>query len=299
MKTLDHFVSTPARQHVRVVLALTLIVVLASPSPAQNTAGQKTTQDTTPQNKDFKGYRVVSGNCDSSDKDKPASPECNYKIENGKPTVQSAGVPATVQRTGIVKVGDQSGDKVTTVFIGDSVETSSDSAAVITTEGSTVYVPANTEVTYGKNMISVGCGGAVVSTISGMVSNIMHTGITVIPQDEYSRYEVTQTNGTIQISAREGSVIVKVGDKETTLSDQANNVPNEQQVRNATKALQTGAKLTTLAAGASVTFGGSACLLPPVVTFPITTAASVASAAGAAGIVGIKVLEPTTPITPN
>ena len=287
------------RQRTRALLALSLCVMLASPSPAQNSAGQDAKKDAAQQGKDFKGYRVVSGNCDSNDMSKPVSTECNNKVQNGKSSDQSAGVPATVQRTGDVKVGTQSGDKITTVFVGDTVETSSNSAAVITTEGSTVYVPANTEVAYGKNMISVGCGGAVISTVSGMSSNIMNTGITVIPQDEYSRYEVSQTNGTIQISAREGSVIVKVGDKETTISDQTNNVPTEQQLRNATKALQNGAKLTTLAAGASVTFAGSACLLPPAVVFPATTAASVAGAAGAAGIAGIKVLEPATPITPN
>jgi len=179
-------------------------------------------------------------------------------------------LPATVQRTGDVKVGTQEGDKVTTVFVGDTVETSANSAAVITTEGSTVYVPANTDVTYGKNQISVGCGGAVVSTVTGMTANVMNTAIQVVPENEYSRFEVNQSNGTIQIAAREGTVVVK-----------------------------NGAKFATLAAGASMTFAGSACIVPPVVVFPATTAASISAATAGASIVGIKVLTPVTPTSPD
>jgi len=281
MNTATHSALNSLWLRMRASTCMLLVILATSPSSAQNSApkdtsklGQGDTKDNTQAPRDFKGYRVISGGCVSQDKDQ----ECldnsgNGKDGNGKNAQQKGStdnIPATVQRTGDVKVGTQTGDKVTTVFVGDTVETSSNSAAVITTEGSTVYVPANTDVVYGKNQISVGCGGAVVSTVTGMTANVMNTSIQIVPENEYSRYEVNQTNGTIQIAAREGTVVVK-----------------------------NGAKYATLAAGASMTFAGSACVLPPIVTFPATTAAGISGATAAASVVGIKVLSPVTPTSPN
>jgi len=106
--------------------------------------------------------------------------------------------------------------------------------------------------------------------VTGMTANVMNTSIQVVPENEYSRFEVNQTNGTIQIAAREGTVVVK-----------------------------NGAKFATLAAGASLTFAGSACIVPAVVAFPAATAAGVSAATAAASLIGIKVLTPVTPTSPN
>src|SRR5579883_3182569 len=64
----------------------------------------------------------------------------------------------TIQSTTPIHVnGSSAADKGSaTIFVGDKIETARGSAAVITSEGSTVLVPAKTTVLFGDNVIDVG-----------------------------------------------------------------------------------------------------------------------------------------------
>src|SRR4051812_9348563 len=84
---------------------------------------------------------------------------------DNKPPAEQ-GNAATVQKSGTVNVnGQTTAQPSTTVFQGDRIETTTNSAAVITTEGSTIVVPANTQIVYGNNIITIGCGQAAVTTV--------------------------------------------------------------------------------------------------------------------------------------
>ncbi len=206
-----------------------------------------------------------------------------------------AGPAGTIQSSTPIHVnGSSAADKgSTTIFVGDKIETARSSAAVITSEGSTVLVPARTTVLFGDNVIDVGCGGALVTTVRGMSARLMSHRVGIYPTDTYAKFELNTAHGNLQIAVREGSVnVVESGTKELP--------ENSKVIEGSGKVLQ-GLKYTFLTAGSSLIIAGVGCPVAPIL---LTTGAPIA-AAGAGGTVAALAARgngnsngPVTPVTP-
>jgi len=214
------------------------------------------------------------------------------RAENANPHT-STGPAATIESDSPIHInGSSAADKGNaTVFVGDKIETAKGSAAVITAEGTTVLVPSKTLIVFGDNVIDVGCGGALVTTVKGMSARLMDHRVGVYPTDTYAKFELNTAHGDLQIAVREGSVnVVETTDRDRTL-------PDDNKLLNLHKLA--GLKYTFLAAGASLIVPGAGC---PVAIIPWTTVGpAVAGAGGTAAALaarGTSSAKPVTPVTP-
>src|ERR1700719_302386 len=84
----------------------------------------------------------------------------NAAAKPGSPTTLVTGNPASLQITGYVKVNQQPArDPTSTIFAGDRIETASSAAVRISAPGLTVYLPANSRLTYsGQELEMCNCG---------------------------------------------------------------------------------------------------------------------------------------------
>lgn len=209
---------------------------------------------------------------------------------------QAAGPAGTIESNTPIHInGSQAADKGNAVvFIGDKIETAKGAAAVITTEGSTVLVPAKTTVLFGDNVIDVGCGGALVTTVHGMSARLLDHRVGVYPSDTYAKFELNTAHGDLQVAVREGSAtVVQTTEKEQTLPENSKMLQGPHSL--------TGFKYTFLTAGASLIIAGAGCPVAPamlttVVPATVGGAGAVAALAtrGSTGGSGT----PVTPVTP-
>ena len=124
---------------------------------------------------------------------------------------------AMLQPHGKVLVNGGEFSKSGIIFVGDKVQTGADSAATITVEGSSVLLPARASVELGDNLLSVGCGGAAISTTRGM--GVQAGSVTVSPASgEAAKFEVMQSATWLQVVVRQGKIFVRNGDKTETFS---------------------------------------------------------------------------------
>lgn len=187
------------------------------------------------------------------------------------PKAEPQGNAATVQKSGTVTVnGETTQQQSTTVFQGDRIETTTNAAAVITTEGSTIVVPANTQIVYGNNIVTIGCGQASVTTMRGLVTNIPEVDVRVTPTSPSAKYEVVHLNNSLKVKAKEGGLRIFKGNAESVL-----------------------------AAGATATFGSAAaCLLPVATTVVPATVGTAATAAASTAALASKDAPPASPVIP-
>lgn len=181
------------------------------------------------------------------------------------------GNAATVQKSGNVTVnGQTTSQPSTTVFQGDRIETTTSSAAVITTEGSTITVPANTQIVYGNNIITIGCGQASVATVKGLVTSIPDADIKVTPSDPTAKYQVVHLNNSLKVVSKEGALKVSKAGAESAI-----------------------------AVGASATFSSAAaCLVPVATTVTPALAGTAATAAATSATLASKEAPPASPVVP-
>ncbi len=96
------------------------------------------------------------------------------------------------------------------VFPGDLLETKPGFNASLSTDGSTVSIQPESIVKFEDNVLTLDHGSLVVGTFTGMRVRI-HC-ITVIPVSnaEWTQYEVTDVNGTVQAAAHKKDVRIEV-----------------------------------------------------------------------------------------
>lgn len=188
-----------------------------------------------------------------------------------QPAQPAQGNAATVQKSGTVTVnGETTQQPSTTVFQGDRIETTTNAAAVITTEGSTIVVPANTQIVYGNNIITIGCGQAAVTTVRGLVTTIPEVEVKVTPTSQTAKYEVVHVNNSLKIKAKEGGLRLMKGNAESLV-----------------------------AAGATATFSSAAaCLLPAATAVIPGTIGTAATAAASTAALASKEVPPASPVIP-
>ena len=104
------------------------------------------------------------------------------------------------------------------IFPGDFIETKPESFATITSAGSNAMILAGSVAKFGQNSISIEHGSVAVSTSSGMSA---WTGqIQVAPASTgNTEFSVSDTNGKVEIIARQGQVSVSCGGQTSTLAE--------------------------------------------------------------------------------
>lgn len=102
------------------------------------------------------------------------------------------------------------------LFVGDTVATRPDSVASINAEGSMVLVLADSSVRFEGNAVDMSRGGVVVTTSQALA---VRAGRLTIAPVAYrtARFEVSESDGVVQIAAREGALAIADGSSTTIL----------------------------------------------------------------------------------
>ena len=117
---------------------------------------------------------------------------------------------AMLNASGNVSVNGTPIERATAIFPGDKVQTGPNAIATLTSEGSSVTVPGNSSLVFSRSFVNVLCGTAMVATRRGMsvrVSNLLVQPARGVP----ARFQITQSEGQLQIIAREGTLAIDNG----------------------------------------------------------------------------------------
>ncbi|HKU21946.1 MAG TPA: hypothetical protein VJQ50_13090 [Terriglobales bacterium] len=102
------------------------------------------------------------------------------------------------------------------LFAGDKVETSDSASASLAAVGSTVLLSPNTVLTFNPKGLEMGCGHLLVTTVVNRMSSRV-ANLTVTPQGDVAKYEITRASGKLEIATREGSINVNDGVQTTSV----------------------------------------------------------------------------------
>jgi hypothetical protein len=102
------------------------------------------------------------------------------------------------------------------LFVGDTVATRPDSVASINAQGSMVLVLADSSVRFEGNSVNMGHGGVVVTTSQAMAVRAGKLTIAPVAQ-RAAKFEVSVSDGVVQIAARQGTLAIDDGSSTTIL----------------------------------------------------------------------------------
>lgn len=126
----------------------------------------------------------------------------------------------TVQAQGTVTVNGALVTNSTTVFAGDKIQTGANSTATISSQGTVVQLEPNTSAIFSDKALDLGCGSALVTTTSG--TEVRVSGITITPAGQgTAKFRVSQSDGTLKVTAEQGSVVVDDGTKHMLAAGQS------------------------------------------------------------------------------
>ena len=104
------------------------------------------------------------------------------------------------------------------LFVGDTVSTRPDSVASINAEGSMILVLADSSLQFEGNSLNMSHGGVVVTTTQAMA--VRAGKLTIAPLAQRSaKFEVSDSDGLVQIAAREGALEINDGATTTILQE--------------------------------------------------------------------------------
>lgn len=125
---------------------------------------------------------------------------------------------AMLYAKGAVAVNGAGASRSSAVFVGDKIQTNSDSSVTISSAGSTLIVPANSSITYEGNAVDVAVGAVQVNTSRNMSAKV--DGFTVTPASNgRATYQVSKLNGLVTIAAERGNVVVSDGENSTVVKE--------------------------------------------------------------------------------
>jgi hypothetical protein len=125
---------------------------------------------------------------------------------------------AMLNVSGKVQVNGSAVPQAIAIFPGDSVQTKTDSNARIDLLGSNVMIRADSEIKYVGTAVSVEHGTVAVATYKRMGTYVGDTTVSPV-SDAFTVFEVSQTDGKVQIIARKGDVSLDDGSGTTTLAE--------------------------------------------------------------------------------
>ncbi len=118
----------------------------------------------------------------------------------------------TVQAQGPVTVNGAPVQNSTTLFSGDKIETGANGTATVSAPGTVVQLDPNTSAIFSDKALDLGCGGAEVTSTTGQVVRV--SGISITPAGQgTTKFRVSQFDGTLKVTAEQGSVVVDDGTK--------------------------------------------------------------------------------------
>ena len=134
------------------------------------------------------------------------------------PTSLLAGNTAMLTSMGSNSSIGNAGPSSHALFVGDTVATQADSAATINAPGSMVLIQPDSWIHFQGNAIAMEHGDVVVTTSKGMEVRV---GRFVIAPSALgpSKFEVSDSGGTLKISALQGSVTINDGINTTVLAE--------------------------------------------------------------------------------
>jgi len=156
---------------------------------------------------------------------------------------------ALLYANGTAWVNGSSVPKSTAVFAGDLVQTHPSSSAHISANGSSVMVLADSLVKFEGPAVELEHGAVRISTAQGMATRAGE--VTIKPaNDSWTEFQVRDVDGTVQIAANKGDVIIQDQQGSTTLQQ------GQQTTRDDTTAPEKKKKKRRALGGAATAAGG-------------------------------------------
>lgn len=117
---------------------------------------------------------------------------------------------AMLTSQGVVKVNG-SAFRGGAVYAGDQITTEPEASANLLSRGVSIAMPASSSIVYGTSQVEIGAGRVLVSATaaSGMKGRIGK--LTVTPSGRSARFQLASAEGTLSISALQGTVRVTDG----------------------------------------------------------------------------------------
>ena len=124
---------------------------------------------------------------------------------------------AMLYANGTAWINGTSVPRSSALFPGDLVQTRPDAVVHINATGSSVMILSDSLVKYEGNAVSVEHGAVKVATTKGMSTRAGEVVVTPATP-EWTEFDVTDVNGTVEIVARKGDVSVSNGTETTRLA---------------------------------------------------------------------------------
>jgi len=117
---------------------------------------------------------------------------------------------AILHSQGGVWVNGMEASDSSAVFPGDLLETKPGFNASLSVDGSTVSIQPESVVKFEDNLLALDHGSVLVGTITGMRVRVRCMTVIPVSSAEWTQYEVTDVNGTVQVAARKKDVRIEV-----------------------------------------------------------------------------------------
>ena len=124
---------------------------------------------------------------------------------------------AMLYANGMAWINGTSVPRSSALFPGDLVQTRPDAVVHINATGSSVMILSDSLVKYEGNAVSVEHGKVKVATTKGMSTRAGEVVVTPT-SPEWTEFDVTDVNGTVEIVARKGDVSISNGTETTRLA---------------------------------------------------------------------------------
>jgi hypothetical protein len=178
--------------------------------------------------------------------------------------------------------------KSSAIFVGDLLQTRSDSAANIHAPGSSITVLGDSLVQFEGASLKLEHGGVSVSTSKGVATSAGDVRIAPATS-QWTEFNVTDTDGTVRIAARKGDLTV-TDDSGTVTLAQGQETTRDEQSDQSSQTDNKNKKNKKRAVGAAPAAAGGILNSP------------VAVGIGAAAVVGVTtwvLLQSSTPVSPS
>ncbi len=129
-----------------------------------------------------------------------------------------AGAAAMLYTTGNAWVNGASVPRTSSaIFVGDLLQTRSDTVANINSAGSSITVHSDSLVQFGGSSLKIEHGGVTVSTSKSVAAIAGDVKVTPAA-DAWTEFNVTDVDGTVRIAARKGDLTISDGKGTLTLA---------------------------------------------------------------------------------
>jgi hypothetical protein len=132
--------------------------------------------------------------------------------------VMGGGADAMINCKGTVLVNGNSSPNSSAIATGDTVQTEDASAATITASGSSIILQPESLVKFATSTISLQQGSISVASSTGLVTAAGMATVTPAAS-AWTEYEVSNSNGNIEVLDRKGDLKVDCGKDNVALSD--------------------------------------------------------------------------------